>query len=150
MVAREARRVADLVRASASKALNSILERTLDTLLGMLPLAADTDAVAEELARRGILNPTDEDILDVLDSMADTIDLDAAYRRAPMGVRALIDGAFIAVKRLAKPEWVERLTYEEALRVARERGKQRLAAMLERWPNLSRKVIDWVRAKLSG
>ena len=149
MVVKEARRVAGLVRGAAERALDEILERTLDTLLSMLPLAADTDAVAEVLARRGILEPTDEDVLDAIDALADTIDIDMAYRKAPLGVRALIDGAFIAVKRLAKPEWIQRLTYEEALRVAREKGKERLAYMLERWPNLSKKVIEWVRARLS-
>jgi hypothetical protein len=148
-----ARRVASTARSVLEEAVVDAVNYFIRDLLEYLAYVAtySWDEAQRLLAERG-LDPDTDAILSVLEELADRIDLDSALSSADPNTRRLVGGVLALVfglaKRFAPREWIEKLTYENALRKARERGVDEVVKYLDKYPKLSSRIIDWIRSKL--
>lgn len=145
------RRAAEEVARESGEALSRSLEKmvaaSLRAVWSLLPLALSRwDRAVEELAKLD-RDPTDEDMLDVLEKLSGEVDIDRAYRAAPAGVRAMVDAAISIAGRVWGDELLERLTPEGLASLA-ERKDPALAAAMRRCPNLTRRVVEWLRRRV--
>jgi len=104
------------------------------------------------LASRGS-EPDADAVLELLEEHADSIDVSRSIgSECGASVKsvaiAMLEAVIGIAKRVAPRELVEKLTYENALAQAEKRGLAEVLSYLKKYPKLSRKVIDWVRAKL--
>jgi hypothetical protein len=148
-----ARRVASAARSVLEEAVVEAVNYFIRDLLEYLAYVAaySWEDAQRLLAERG-LDPDTDTVLSVLEELADRVDFDSALSSADPNTRRLVGGvlalAFGLAKRFAPREWIEKFTYENALRKARERGVDEVVKYLEKYPKLSRRLIDWIRSKL--
>ena len=148
-----ARRVASTAKSALEEAVVEVVNSFLKDLLEYLAYVAvsNWDEAQRIIAERG-LDPDVETVLGVLEELADRADFDSSLSSVDPNTRRVINSVLAVVfglaKRFAPREWVEKFTYENALRKARERGVEDVVKYLEKYPKLSSKLIDWVRSKL--
>jgi hypothetical protein len=107
--------------------------------------------IIDELEKRGVTDPSDKDILEATEKIyGETIDIDEAFKRVPPHLQALIGGLIVIAKRSLKKEWIEKITYENILELAEKRGLENVAEFLKSYPIMSRRIIDWLRKRVSG
>ncbi|MEM4454277.1 MAG: hypothetical protein QXT28_06190 [Thermofilaceae archaeon] len=106
------------------------------------------DEVLEELARRGCTDPTLDDVLSILEERSDRVDFGAALSAAPAAVQALVASGLIIARRLGGGR-VE-LSREKLVEYARRRGAEEVAQLLERYPRLAGRLVEWLKAALGG
>jgi hypothetical protein len=134
----------------SAKALEELAMEALRQALELLPLlAAESDALVDALAARGLTDPAPEDVLAVAEEMADRVDLDRALQRAPPPLRALVELCFSLASAGLGGEALEKLTPEGVRGYALESGNRELLSLLDRYPKLSARVIAWLRARLA-
>ena len=139
-------RVAELRKKAIEEAAIGVVEEVVEQLIKFLPLSVLMwDRAIDRLAEKGIVDPTDDDILEVMEELADEINVYESFKSAPKSVKSAICVAMKIAKRLGKREWFERLTYEEVLKRAKKRGMNELTEYLVKYPRLCEKLIDWVR-----
>jgi hypothetical protein len=148
-----ARRVASTAKSALEEAVIEVVNSFLKDLLEYLAYVAvsNWDEAQRIIAERG-LDPDAETVLGVLEELADRVDFDSSLSSADPNTRRVVNGVLAVVfglaKRFAPREWVEKFTYENALRKARERGVEDVVKYLEKYPKLSSKLIEWIRSKL--
>ncbi|MEM3943853.1 MAG: hypothetical protein QXJ59_07185 [Thermofilaceae archaeon] len=106
------------------------------------------DEVLEELARRGCTDPALDDVLSILEERSERVDFGAALSAAPAAVQALVASGLIIARRLGGGR-VE-LSRERLVEYARKRGVEEVAQLLEKYPRLSGRLVEWLRAALGG
>lgn len=141
-----ARRVAEVSRGALERALAAAVLDLLEVALHYLPYAvAQWPEALELLAERCGGDPTDEDVLAVLDELADKVDLSASLSKAPLPLRYAVGSVIAAARRMWGRDRLERLTYEYALELAEREGAAQLAELMRKYPRLARRVIGWLR-----
>lgn len=149
------REAAERVARASSKAIEKvILELVNDTLehaLRFVSYAAVVNPKIMDRLAEATEDPSDEDILAVVEELADEVarDIDAViYGYTPKPLQLIVLGAIATARRLGKRSWFERLTYENILHEARMRGLENIERYLVRYPKLTTRIIDWLREKL--
>jgi len=141
-------RVSTLTHQALRKVIEDMLTTAFEICWQSLPTALMMwDRAIEKLAEKGITDPTNEQILETLEELADEIDLNASLASAPRPVRLAVLSALSLGKRFWKPEYAEKFTYEKLLEYARKHEPQ-VYEYMRKYPRLSRKIIEWVRACL--
>jgi hypothetical protein len=148
-----ARRVASTAKSALEEVVVEVVNSFLKDLLEYLAYVAvsNWDEAQRIIAERG-LDPDSETVLGVLEELADRVDFDSSLSSVDPNTRRVVNSVMAVVfglaRRFAHREWVEKFTYENALRKARERGLEDVVKYLEKYPKLSSRLIDWVRSKL--
>jgi glutamate racemase len=113
------------------------------------------DEVAVRLLDRGVSDlskASTDDILAVLEEIHDKVDFDESLKNADPLTKNIAVGilgtAYTLVRRFASRDLVEKFTYEKVLEQARKRGMENVERYLVSYPNLTKKLIDWLRCKL--
>jgi len=107
--------------------------------------------VLDKLAEKGITDPDDDVVLDVVEEVyGDSVDVEAAFNNAPQHIQVAVLSVIALARRLGKREWFGKLTYENVLEVVRRKGLRDIEEFLIRYPRLSRKVIEWLRTRVSS
>lgn len=159
MLGREERlaalRVSGAARQGVAEALVPVAVEALGQLaayvLGWLAECSGElcEKVLEGLARRGVTDPSLEDVLLVVEEdLGGRLPVAEIYAAAPRAVKLLVAGAVIAARRLGRREWFERLTPEAAAEAARRCGAEEFARLVERFPRTSAALIEWLRGEL--
>jgi hypothetical protein len=154
------REVAKRVAESSRSALEDIAVWLVNSFIDkLLDIVAYTSAMAwsdvqQKLIEKGLTDPTADDILAVLEDMADRVDFDEALKYAEhagavgAAIETILHIGISAAKRFASRDLIQRFTYEKVLEQARKRGMEKVVEYLTRYPKLSRKLIDWLRSKM--
>jgi hypothetical protein len=148
-----ARRVASTAKSALEEAVVEVVNTFLKDLLEYLAYVAvsNWDEAQRVIVERGI-DPDAEAVLGVLEELADRVDFDSALSSADPNTKRVVNNVLAVVfglaRRFAPREWIEKFTYENALRKAQERGIVDVVKYLEKYPKLSSRLIDWVRSKL--
>jgi len=115
----------------------------------MLPTAAASwPELLDRLAAKGVLDPTDDDILRAAEELADRLDVEGALESAPEPARAAVVAALTIAKRLGRPEWWERLSLEEAVRLAKKHAPE-VAGLMVKYPRLTVRILGWLKWRLT-
>jgi len=112
-----------------------------------------------ERARLGLLEdpdaPTVNDVLSVLEDHHEELDIAEAFKtlsRAETTVQVAVSGILGVAAQLAakiKPEWIQQLSYETVLEKAKQYNLS-ILPFLERYPNVARRLIEWIREELQS
>jgi hypothetical protein len=152
-----AERVSSYSRSVLEEVAVTLINRFLGTLLEIFALEAASkwDEVAVKLLDRGFADPSrasTDDILAVLEEIHDKVDFDDSLKNADPLTKniavGIIGTACTLAHRFASRELIDKFTYEKVLEQARKRGLSNIEKYLTTYPNLSRKLIDWLRRKL--
>lgn len=152
-----AERVSSYSRSVLEEVAVTMINRFLGTLLEIFALEAASkwDEVAIRLLDRGVSDPSrasTDDILSILEEIHDKVDFDESLKNADPLTKniavGIIGTACTLVRRFASRELIDKFTYEKVLEQARKRGLVNIEKYLATYPNLSRKLIDWLRRKL--
>jgi len=108
--------------------------------------------LAKKLAEKGIIDPKTEQILEILENEAESLDVDRALGyvssssggELPVPVKLILKGLSALVKKIGGASWIEQLTYENALEYAKNHDKE-LYAYLVKYPRVCKTVIEWLR-----
>jgi hypothetical protein len=132
-------------------AVQMFLRDVLDSVV--LAVALRWDEVLVRLAERG-LQPTTENVLSVLEEMHDRVDFDRALGQADDPVlRPVVSTINVVaglVRRFAPRDLVSKFTYENVLVQARRRGLRDVEEYLTKYPNLCRRLVDWLRSRVEA
>jgi len=151
------REAASRVASSTKKMLEDVAVDTVQMFLkDMLDSAALTvalrwDEVLRRLAERG-QQPTTENVLSVLEEMHDKVDFNAVFmsKDDPVAkpVAAMLSTVLGLAKRFASRDLLEKLTYDNVLAQARKRNLKDVEEYMVKYPNLCRKLVEWLRSML--
>jgi hypothetical protein len=90
----------------------------------------------------------------VLEEMHDRVDFDRALGQtddpALRPVVSIVNVVTGLVRRFAPRDLVSRFTYENVLAQARKRGLRDVEEYLTKYPNLCRRLIDWLRSRVEA
>jgi len=153
------REAAGRVASTAKRVIEEVVVGVLDTFMkDMLEYIAYTVAVNwDEVQRRLIESgvnpePSTEQILTVLEELADKIDVDESIKHADDNTKRIVSGLLTIglglAKRFAPRDWIERLTYDNVVKQAEKRNMQDLLYYLKNYPKLCTKIIDWLKSKV--
>lgn len=151
------REAASRVASSTKKMLEDVAVDTVQMFLkDMLDSAALTvalrwDEVLRRLAERG-QQPTTENVLSVLEEMHDKVDFNVVFmsKDDPVAkpVAAMLSTVLGLAKRFASRDLLEKLTYDNVLAQARKRNLKDVEEYMVKYPNLCRKLVEWLRSML--
>ena len=106
--------------------------------------------VLDRLVEKGITDPDDAAVLDIIEEVyGDSVDIESSFNNAPQHIQVAVLSVIALARRLGRREWFEKLTYENVLGAVRKRGLRDIEEFLVRYPRLSRKVIEWLRRRVS-
>jgi hypothetical protein len=148
-----AERVASLSKKALEVIVVDIVNYFIKDLLEILAYASASrwDEVQMRLIQKGV-NPDPESIISVLEEMHDKINFDEALAHADPNTKTIIGnliGTVMALtKRFVPREYIEKFTYENVINQAEKRNLEEIKHYLTKYPNLTRKLIDWLRAKM--
>lgn len=155
VVERAAERVSSLSKKLIEEVAVDIVNMLLGDMMEYLAysVALNWSDVQSILVERR-LDPTPENILAIVEELADRVDVESALKSADENTRKIIDnmlsvGIGIA-RRFAKREWIEKFTYENVVKQAEKRDLTKLLDYLKRYPKLSSKLIDYLRNQIIG
>jgi len=132
--------------------VNSFIDKMLDVVA--YTSAMMWSDVQQKLVEKGLTDPTTDDILAILEEMADRVDFDESLKYAEQAgavgtaVETILQIGISAAKRFASKELIQKFTYEKVLEQAKKRGMEKVVDYLTRYPKLSRRLIDWLRSKM--
>jgi hypothetical protein len=147
------------VASTARRVIEEVVVETVDTFMkDMLEYIAYTvamswDEVQRRLVELGVDDPSTEQILAILEELADRIDIDESIKHADENTRRVVSGLLTIglglAKRFAPRDWIERFTYDNVVKQAEKRNMQDLLHYLKSYPKLCTKMIDWLRSKVA-
>jgi KaiC/GvpD/RAD55 family RecA-like ATPase len=149
-------KAAERVAEASKKALEAAALKALEAVMNFLAEWVATtmlldDRVLDKLAEWGVEDPSPRDALRAVEEVyGDSVDIEEAYRHLPEKLRVVVDAAISLARRIAKREWIEKMTYENVLALAEKRGLEKLRETMQLCPRLSRKVIEWLKSRVSG
>jgi len=151
--AEAASRVANISKRVVEEIVVEIINTFLKELLEYVTYTAalNWDEVKKRLVERR-LRPDTPTLLSIMEELSDLVDFDESIKSADDTTRSIIEkiiGICIGLTRRFVPrDLIEKFTYENALAQAEKRGMSELLHYLKSYPNLCRRLIDWLRSKL--
>jgi len=147
------KRVDNIAQTAIEKTIYPLLNKLIRVTFDLVPAhAADSPWLAKKLVENGILDPTTEQVLEILENEAETLDVNRALGyvssssggELPAPVVLILKGISALVKKVGGVAWVEQLTYENALEYAKKHDKE-LYAYLIKYPRVCKTVINWLK-----
>ena len=127
----------------------SIIEDVLEYVLKYISYTvALWPEILDRLIDKGLVDPTEEDILETIEELADLVNVENSFNSAPEPVQTIVLGGILAARRIGRRDWFEKMSYEKVLEQARKRNLRKIEHYLVKYPKLSAKIIDWLREKL--
>jgi len=145
--------VDNIAQKAIEKTIYPLLNKLIKATFDLIPAhAADSPWLAKKLVEKGIFDPTTEQVLEILENEAESLDVDRALGyvssssggELPAPVKVILKGISALVGKIGSVGWVEQLTYENALEYAKKHDKE-LYAYLVKYPRVCKTVIEWLR-----
>ena len=143
----------NIAQKAIEKTVYPLLNKLIKVTFDLVPAhAADSPWLARKLVERGIFDPTTEQVLEILENEAESLDVNRALGyvssssggELPTPVRLILKGISALVGKVGGAGWVEQLTYENALEYAKKHDKE-LYAHLVKYPRVCKTVINWLK-----
>ncbi len=144
------KRVSNLSKKAMERMLVPLVNKAIMAVFELVPAhAADNPWLAMKLVEKGILDPTLDDVLWILEHEAeDELRVEEAIKTAPGAVTMLLK-TFGHIINKIKPEWLEKMTYEKCVVLAKKHNPE-LYRILTTYPKVSEVLIRWLRGFLSS
>jgi len=144
--------VDNIAQKAIEKTVYPLLNKLIKVTFDLVPAhAADSPWLARKLVEKGIFDPTTEQVLEILENEAETLDVNRALGyvssssggELPTPVKLILKGISALAGKVGG-EWVKQLTYENVLEYAKKHDKE-LYTYLVKYPRVCRTVIDWLK-----
>ena len=151
------KKAAERVSSLSKKLIEEVAVDIVNMLLGDMmeylaySVALNWNEVQSMLVERK-LDPTPDNILALVEELADKVDIESALKSADENTRKMVDNMLAvgigAARRFAKREWIEKFTYENVVKQVEKRNLTELLNYLRKYPKLSSKLIDYLRNQM--
>jgi hypothetical protein len=153
VVSKAAERVSSLSKKLIEEVAVDIVNMLLGDMMEYLAysVALNWNEVQSMLVERK-LDPTPDNILALVEELADKVDVESALKSADESTRKMVDNMLAVgigvARRFAKREWIEKFTYENVVKQVEKRNLTELLNYLRKYPKLSSKLIDYLRNQM--
>jgi len=153
VVSKAAERVSSLSKKLIEEVAVDIVNMLLGDMMEYLAysVALNWNEVQSMLVERK-LDPTPDNILALVEELADKVDIESALKSADENTRKMVDNMLAVgigvARRFAKREWIEKFTYENVVKQVEKRNLTELLDYLRKYPKLSSKLIDYLRNQM--